>query len=67
MISTANNKSVTSERLTLKTQAIATITAIVAAVALPQIFHVLGVVSGMSQKATIFSAGRYSNNRFSRI
>lgn len=47
MTSKVNVKSVTSERLTLKTQAIATITAIVAAVALPQIFHVLGVVSGL--------------------
>lgn len=40
-------KTVVPARLSFKTQTIAMITAIVAAVALPQIFHVLGVVSGL--------------------
>lgn len=47
MTSKVETKTLASARLSVKTQTIATITAIVAAVALPQIFHVLGAVSGL--------------------
>ena len=40
-------KTIEKPRLSVKVQAIATLTAIVGAVAVPQIFHVIGAVSGV--------------------
>ena len=40
-------QSMTNKRLSVKVQVVATIAAIVGAVAVPQIFHLLGAVSGL--------------------
>ncbi|MDD6331668.1 MAG: ECF transporter S component [Clostridium sp.] len=46
-MTTKTAREITLRKLTIKEQTIATVTAIVAAVALPQIFHVIGAVSGL--------------------
>lgn len=46
-MSTTILKTVAKPRLSVRTQIVATLTAIVGAVAVPQIFHVLGAVSGL--------------------
>lgn len=47
MTSISITKTTTSKKLSVKTQTLATVAAIVAAVAVPQFFHVLGAVSGL--------------------
>lgn len=47
MPATALTKTIVKPRLPLKTQALATLAAVVGAVAVPQLFHVLGAVSGL--------------------
>lgn len=47
MSNTSTLKTADKPRLSVKVQVIATITAIIAAVAVPQLFHLMGAVSGM--------------------
>ena len=47
MLNTANVKTVGKPRLSVKTQALATVVAIVGAVVVPQLFHALGALSGL--------------------